>query len=289
MHMETAAGNKIRPDVYLNTGKATALAVIKLMEALAACYGLWFILSKPEAIPEAVDAFYMGLAIPEASRSSLAVIFRSLYGFLALIAVSGLLSAIVDGFACFFTRVSHKGSGLVSFSHRCSFIVSIVSLVLAFGVIWRYFYMVMRFSQSTRSVSFADIFVFLGAYEALLYIIIVFGSLWIMAAYHLYVARVMSSVKKEIKAGEILPPRKKNRLGREALWLCGILTASVVLSIVQLVSRSSALSDIAAFLKPVEILSFGSNAAAIAVCALLVLKFFLVSRCSNDFDAVHQS
>ena len=33
--METAAGNKIRPDVYLNTGKATALAVIKLMEALA--------------------------------------------------------------------------------------------------------------------------------------------------------------------------------------------------------------------------------------------------------------
>ena len=110
-----------------------------------------------------------------------------------------------------------------------------------------------------------------------------------MADYHWYVGRVMRHVKAETKAGELQAFNKKNRLGREAGWLGGLLAASAVLSIIQIVGGNGIISIIAGIAKPIEVLYSGSSWINVAITVGLAVKFFLVNRCSADFDRAHQS
>ncbi len=142
-------------------------------------------------------------------------------------------------------------------------------------------------AQTANKVSFGDVFTFLGSYELVLYIIIILGAFWILLAYDRHVIRAMGHVSKEIKAGMVVSFNKKNHLGRESLWLAGILGFSVALSVVELFAGDSILANIASFVKPIEIFYKGSSVISIAVVAVMAVKYFLVSRCSADFDRLH--
>ena len=65
--------------------------------------------------------------------------------------------------------------------------------------------------------------------------------------------------------------------------------ASAVLSVVQIVGGNSIVSIIADIAKPIEVLYSGSGWMNIAITVGLAVKFFLVNRCSADFDRAHQS
>ena len=285
--METKVEQKILPDIYINTGKATFLAIMKLVEASAACYALWYVITKPRAISDAVNDFYMGFAITANTQSEFSSIFQFLYNFLQLIVIVGLAFIVLDGLASFFTRVAHKGAGIVKFCHMFRYVFSIIAFLLSLaGIVW-YFVSMSKIAQATKQLSFSDMFSFLGSYEMIFYIIVILGAFWIMAEYHHCVGIVMSQVSKEIKAGRIQKFGKKNRLGRESAWFVGVLLVSAVLSVIEIVGGSSVVASIASFVKPVEILHRGSNGVSVAVCTALAIKFFIVNRCSSDFDKAH--
>lgn len=99
----------------------------------------------------------------------------------------------------------------------------------------------------------------------------------------------MKQVSIDIKSNAIQPWHSKNRLGRESAWFCGLFAVSAVLSIIEIIGGDSILSIVASIIKPIEILYSFSTPTSIAIMLLLSLRFFLVNRCSKDFDKAHQS
>ena len=278
---------KASPDKYINTGRATLLAVIKLMEALAGLYLIYYIITVPDAVKSLVQNFYEGLSLQGGAESAFGSTYTSLLDMIRIILVFELLLIVLDGFASFFTRTAHKGAGLVKVCHRVRFVISVIGFVFLFVVLFQYIRTVIETSQKMKQMGLGDVFSFLGSYQLILYLIVIVGAYWILVDYDMYVARVMKQVSREVRAGEILPMKKKNRLGRESAWLCGILTASVVLSVVALVGGDGILASVAYYAAPVQLLYRGSNAVSIAAAAVLAFKFFLVNRCSADFDHAH--
>ena len=276
------------PESYINTGKATILAIIKLAEALVCGYALYVVLAKPAVIQKALSVFYEGFSFNAQSQSAFFDIYRTLLSSAGYILAFELLLIVLDGFGSFFTRVAHKGAGLVRTVHTIRYIFSIIGFIGCFYIIFRYAMAMMQVAETASRMGMADVFTFLGSYELVIYIIVILGAFWIFMDYDRYVAKVMKQVSLELKAGEIKPYGGKAWLRREALWFACILGASAVLSVVELAAGDSALAGIASYVKPIEILYRGSNVLSIAVVAVLAVKFLLVNRCTADFDKAHQ-
>ena len=286
--MELETNTKKLPDQYINTGKATILAVIKLIEALVGSYALYYVIMNPQAVQKVISDFYNGLTFSTDVQSSFYSVYRTLSNSIQVILAIELLLIVLDGLGSFFTRVAHKGSGFVKFVHIVRYFFSLITFIGSFVVIFQYTMAMIKAAQAMNKINFSDVFTFLGSYELILYIIFVFGILFILMEYDRFVARVMKQVSKEIKAGEIQIMQKKNQLGRESAWLAGILSASAVLSVVELIGGGSMLANIVRVIKPVEILYYGSNSISIAVVSVLAVKYFLINRCSADFDRAHR-
>ena len=285
------AENKVKrlPDEYINTGTGTALAIFKLIEGLAGCIALWYAIMNPKLMEQAARVFYLDLLGSMSVQSAYFTIYDRLFDYLGLIAVFELLLFILEGFAGFRLRRSHKGAGIIRFCHLVRFwSIVLAGILLLVGVV-QYVKIMIELEQTARKVSYRDFFGLLGSYQMLIYIVIALGGFSIMADYHRYVGRVMRHVKAETKAGELQAFKKKNRLGREAGWLGGLFVASAVLSVVQIVGGNSIVSIIADIAKPIEVLYSGSGWMNIAITVGLAAKFFLVNRCSADFDRAHQS
>ena len=287
MEQESITLAKSLPDEYINTWKATLLAIIKLIEAVAAGYALYYIIANPHAVQGIVESFFNGMAFSADAQSSFYSIYLILYNSVQIVLAFELALLVLDGLGSFFTRVAHKGSSVVKLVHIIRYVFSIIGFIGCFYVIIRYTTAMINAAQATNKLGFGDVFTYMGSYELVLYIVFILGAFWILMSYDRYVARVMKQVSMEIIAGEIQQMKKKNRLGRESAWLAGILGISAVLSIVELVAGESVLASIASFVKPVQILYRGSNVISITVVAVMVLKFFLVNRCSADFDRAH--
>ena len=287
--MDGEKKGKRLPDEYINTGNGKALAIIKLIEGLAGCIALWFAITKPYMLKDAARAFYLELLGSMTVQSAYFTIYDRLFDYLNLIVFFESLLIILEGFAGFRVRTAHKGAGIVKFCHRVQFWSIVLSVVLLLVGTVQYMKILVEFEKEARKFSYGDLFGMLGSYQMLIYIVIALGGFSIMADYHWYVGRVMRHVKAETKAGELLAFKKKNRLGREAGWLAGLLVASAVLSIIQIVGGNSIISIIAGIAKPIEVFYSGSNWINIAITVGLAVKFFLVNRCSADFDRAHQS
>lgn len=277
------------PDEYINTGTGKALAIIKLIEGLAGCVALWYAIVNPNMMERAAKMFYLDLLGSMSVQSAYFTIFDKLFDYVGLIAVFELLLVILEGFAGFRVRTAHKGAGIVKFCHLVQFWSIVLSVVLLLVGTVQYMKILADFEKEARKFSYGDLFGMLGSYQMLIYIVIALGGFSIMADYHWYVGRVMRHVKTETKAGELQVFKKRNRLGREAGWLGGLLTASAVLSMIQIVGGNSVISIIAGIAKPIEVLYSGSSWINIAITVALAAKFFLVNRCSADFDRAHQS
>ena len=284
---EQETKEKKLPDVYIDTGKATVLAIIKLVEALVAGYALYYIIMNPRAAQKIVEDFYEGMTFSANAQSAFYSVYQTLYNSIQIILAFELVLLVFDGLGSFFTRFAHKGAGFVKFVHMVRYIFSIIGFLGSFYVIYQYIAAMIKAAQATNKMGFGDIFAFLGSYELVLYVIFILGAFWILMEYDRYVARIMKQVSVEIKAGEIQPMKKKNRLGRESAWLGGILGISAALSIVEIVAGESTLANVSSFVKPIEILYKGSSVMSIAVVAVMAIKFFLVNRCSADFDRAH--
>lgn len=282
MEQETKA--KKLPDLYINTSKATVLAIIKLFEALAAGYALYYIFTNPQSLHKIMSDLFKNIEVN--SQSAFASTYQLLTNSVLYILAFILALIVLDGLGGFFLRITHKGAGLVRFCHLIRYIFSVVGLIASIVIYVQYFINVMKITQTAKQFNIGDLFSFLGSFELIIDIIILLGVFWIFITYDRYVAKLMKQVAKETKAGEIQTYNKKNHLGREAAWLGGIVTVSVALSIIEMVAGDSAISAIASFVKPVEILR-GANAISVVVAAVLAIKYFLVSRCSADFDKAH--
>ena len=276
------------PDQYINTGKATVLAIIKLLEALAGCFALYYVMMNPQAIQKTVQYFYEDLFIQADAQSAFYSIYNTLLYAIQYILVFELLLIVCDGIGSFFVRVAHKGAGLVKACHRIRYIFSIVGFVGCLYIIFKYIQVMVETIKATSQMDYKDIFSLLGSYELVLYVIMILGAFWIILDYDHYVAIIMKHVATEIKANEIQKMPKKNRLGRASAWFCGILTASVVLSAIELAGGESVLASFAGFITPIQLLYRGSNIISFAVAIALAIKFFLVNRCSADFDKLHK-
>ncbi len=272
------------PDLYINTGKGTILAIIKLLEALVAGYGLYYIFTNPQALHKIMNDLFTNLEVN--SQSAFASTYQLLTNSIQYILAFVLLLIVLDGLGAFFLRTTHKGAGLVRFCHMVRYIFTVVGFIASIAIYVQYIINVVKVTQAAKQFNIGDYFAFLGSFELIIDVIILLGVFWLLVTYDRYVARVTKQVKIETKAGEIQPFKKKNPLGREAAWLGGIIAASVVLSIVEVVAGDSAISAVASFIKPVGILR-GASAISIAVSAVVAIKFFLVSRCSADFDRAH--
>ena len=252
------------PDLYINTGKGTVLAIIKLLEALVAGYGLYYIFTNPQALHKIMNDLFTNLEVN--SQSAFASTYQLLTNSIQYILAFVLVLIVLDGLGVFFLRTTHKGAGLVKFCHTVRYLFSIVGIIASIAIYVQYIINVVKVTQAAKQF-IGDYFAFLGSFELIIDVIILLGVFWLLISYDRYVARVMKQVKIETKAGEIQPFKKKNPLGREAAWLGGI-------------------SAVANFVKPVEILR-GANVISIAVSAVVAIKFFLVNRCSADFDRAH--
>ena len=275
------------PNEYINTGKASLLAVIKLIEALVGCLALGYMSMNRHAIQTIIRDFYEGLLFKADAQSAFYSVYGSLMRAIQGIIFFELLLIVISGFGSFFVRTAHKGAGLVKLCHRIRYLFSLAGFLGSFVILFRYFLSMMNAAQTVNRIGVNDILALLGSYELILYVIVILGAFWILLEYDLYVARVMKQVAKEVKAGAIQPMRKKNRLGRESAWLCGILTASAALSVIELAGGDSILAGLAGFLTPIQLLYRGSNAVSIAAAIALAIRFFLVNRCCADFDHAH--
>lgn len=286
--MEQEIKEKKLPDIYINTGKATVLAIIKLIEALAAGYALYYIIMNPQAVQKIVEDFYNGITFSVNTQSSFYSVYQALHNNIQLILAFMLGLIVLDGLGAFFTRFAHKGAGLVRIVHIIRYIFSIIGFIASIYVIYVYISTMVKAAQAANKVGFGDVFAFLGSFELVLYVVFILGAFWILMAYDRYVARAMKQVSLELKTDQIELLRAKNHLGRESAWLCGILGVSAILSVIELVAGESVLANVASFIKPIEILYKGSNVISIIAVAAMAIKFFLVNRCSADFDKAHK-
>lgn len=286
--MESESRAKKLPAVYINTGKATLLAMIKLIEAVGGCFVLLYIIQNPHSVQKIVSDFFNGLSFSADAKSNLSSIYQILYDSIQAILVFELLLIILDGFGSFFTRVAHKGAGLVRFCHNLRYFFSIIGFILSIIIIIQSIMIMFNATKTANQIGMGEMFAFLGSYQLILYIVFILGAFWLFMSYDRNVAHVMKQISKEIKADAVLSFKGKNRLGRESRWLCGVLAISVVLSIIEIAGGDSMISEIAYFFKPIEILYYGSDLMSIIIVTALVIKFFLVNRCSADFDKAHQ-
>ena len=276
-----------QPSLYTDTAKATVLALIKLIEALAAGYALYYILANPAAVQGIVDVFYEGFSFHASAKSAFVRIYQILHDSIHVILAFELLLLVLDGLGSFLVRAAHRGAGLVRLVHIVRYIFTIAGFIGSLVLIFEYTMAIFRTAQTLNKVSFGDLFTYLGSYELVIFVILLLGAFWILLAYDRCVAGVMKQVSTEIKAGTVLPLKKRNHLGREAIWLAGILGLSAALSIVELAAGESTLASIADYFKPIEILYKGSGIVSISVTAVMALKYFLVFLCSADFDSAH--
>ena len=65
-----------QPNLYINTGKATLLAIFKLFEALIGCVALYFIFTASDVIEEILNALFDGLVSHK--QSPLLIFFASI-------------------------------------------------------------------------------------------------------------------------------------------------------------------------------------------------------------------
>ena len=275
------------PDEYINTGKGTMLAIFKLLEALAGCFGLLYVMAFPGRVTDAARGMMMSLFMAGNAQSLQLTVFETVLNAINLIAAAELVLIILDGIAGFCVRTAHKGAGLVRFCHHVWFWASILGFILLLVGTVQYMKTLIEIAQQSRKFSYGDLLSGLGSYELFLNLVLVLGGFSILTDYHRYVARGMHQVAIETKTRSIQKFKKKNRLSREAGWLSGLLAVSAVLSVVEIMASSGVVAFIADFIKPIEVFYSGSSWMNVAVTLLLALRFFLVSRCSADFDGAH--
>ena len=285
--MNQGTGTKKNPDVYLCTGKAAFLAVMKLIEALAGCYALYYVAMNPHVIRGIVENLYEGLSFSVSEDSAFYTAYQILPDTIQVVLACELLLIVLDGFAAFFTRAAHRGAGLVRFCHTVRFIFSAAGFLVSAVVICQYILAMNKAAQALNRIGISDSSGFPGLFELILYIICILGAFLLLMAYDLSVSRAMKQVAREINDGAIQRMKKKSRLRCVSACLGILLAASTGLSAAELAGGAETLAAAAAYVRPMELLYKGSGMISIGVTAFLAILLFLVNRCAADFVHAH--
>ena len=282
--MEEATREKKLPDEYIRTGAGRLLGIIKLLEAIAGCGAFLYLLAKPNVVLLAVRQMAEGLA---GAQSTYLTGFDLYFQALTPVILVDLVLIILESFAGFFTQVARKGAGIVKFCHLFRFWGCVLGdIAILIGVV-RYLRAAARIASQAAKVSYGSVFGLLGSTGMLVGFAVLLGGGSILAYYHLCVGRVMRQVALEIREGSMQPFQRKNQLGREAGWLGGLLIFSAVLSVIEL-TGNRLVSGLAWLINPLDLSWGGGGWPGIAIALVLALKFFLVRRCSGDFDRAHR-
>ena len=85
-----------QPNLYINTGKATLLAIFKLFEALIGCVALYFIFTASDVIEEILNALFDGLVSQDSTSSPLFSFFSLLSSFSSFFLVLETFLVVLD-------------------------------------------------------------------------------------------------------------------------------------------------------------------------------------------------
>ena len=216
--------DRINPDLYIKTSSGSILAVMKLLEAIAASLGFAAVLATSNGIASLTEQVVN--AVNESLNYLLPSFTARLAGtfarFILLLPAIMLLLVILDGIGVFIMRVSGQGATLVRFVHTIYWLGYIIQIVLfAGGFIYSLFEINSSMSESSSLVT-----AILGLY------IPVFAStlccMLFVCNYHHDIMVVLGTVQMERLTGKIHPVGKNHLMGRSG-WLAagsGILCAS---------------------------------------------------------------
>lgn len=272
------------PDIYIRSGKTAILAIIKLAEALAGIFAVWYLVTHMDTLPNVLKNL---LEIQTDGESKYAVIYQSVFSGIQMGLIVRAALLVPDGLAVFFTRFARRGAGAAAIIQLLLFVTGMITFLLGFAGMILYCHSVIEAAQSFRRITMEELIgifgvgrvaVFLAVYSIVFLIIIIF---------HYRAGSLLLHVRKEINANNIIRPRRKNRLG-SALVACAVIFAiNTILSVFILITDESQLINAAGFLKPVMSAYRLAGKAGIAISIALTVKFCLASWCNTDFNRKH--
>ena len=215
------------PKSYICTGKALALAILKLLEGLAAVGAAVLLILAMDGLPRS---------------------FYDAEGIIWLFLIFSMLGlAAADGLGGFFLRVARKGATAVQAAHVARAVVSMIRFIAWCGVI------TMLIWSLALLIGTEGGRVILGYVPFYLWIILAFAVTLIFLmrlsafGYHRGIAQIMSHTRKELAQGAIMRPSFWSRLPGLCVRLITYNTVIVAIELIlYAISRSEALQELVA-------------------------------------------
>lgn len=273
-------------DVYIRTGKTAVLAIFKLVEALAGCFAVWYLLAHMDKVPNVLMNL---LEIQTDSESRYVTIYQSVFNGIQIGLIVRAALLIPDGLAVFFTRFARKGAGAAAFFQLFFFVTNILTFLFGIAGMILYCNFVIEAAQSIRRITIGELIEIFGTDRVVVFLTVYILVFLIIVIYHYRAWKTLLHVRKEIIANSILKLRRKNRLGSASVAGAIVLAINTILSVIILVTDELQLSNTAGFLKPVISAYELFGIVGVAVSIILTVKFCFVSWCNTDFNKPHHS
>lgn len=274
---------KRRPDGYIKTGNVSFLAFIKLLEVLAVSLIVVALLANKDTLTEQIHQI-LYLRQLFGTDDSYRIYLYTIMG----IFIGDVVLMILDGLACLLTRAAKKGAGIVAFCHivRCIFLS--VALVVSVYDVFSRISGVRALANSNPFLLFGIPYFFAGSLVYLLVGIERIIGLFIIAKYHFGVFKIMHCVSKEIKADEVLATKESVYLtGKRASHIAIFIIIGVIVDLIGRNTIGTIMSAHALFTNPIYMAFMEIPIACWIIMVLIVIKFFVVSGCSAEFESAH--
>ena len=272
-------------DSYLLTGKTAVLAIIKLAEAFAGGFMLWYLATHMDTFPNVLRSL---LEISGNDQGRYASVYQSVFRGIQMVMIVQAALIIPDGLSGFILRFTRKGAGMTAFFRLLSFAACIIGFFLGIAGMVLYCNSVIEAAQSIRRLTIGDLISIFGTGRVAVFLAVYSIVFLILIIYHYRAGRMLLCVKKEIKTGKKIDSAKKNRLGSAAAACGAVFAISIILSVVILTGNEKELTDIAGFLKPILTAYRLCGIPGIAAASVLALKFCLINCCCADFRKAHR-
>lgn len=263
---------------YISTKNATILAIIKIVEALAACAILGMLLFYRQHFQTLVE-----------QNSFIYQLFREekAYHICLYIVIGHLILTLLDGVFSLLTRVVKKGAGIVALCHLIRFIF-LSALVILYSIV------VFQSPNEMRSL-FVFIFTYFGVntlvtgswLQFLIFIERVIGFL-IMAIYHYKAFSITYHISKELKAGKLIncDDKPQSLKAQISVMLCCIFVG-IIADLIQGYIMGDITVSMAIYINPIWIACGDLQIISIAVIVLYILKLIVLHNCSTHFQTIH--
>ena len=280
------------PSVYIKTKSGSILAIIKLLEAIAACIGLIGLFIGFAGITAITDKITE--AVYEISNSFLPVLTTRLAGNLArfsfLLPMIILALIILDGLGTFMMRYAGTGEGIVRFVHFICWVRYIIEIIFfIIGIIW-HLYSLRQLNNTAGGSS--TLFVSLGMLGIFVYPVLAaaFAYLLFLCGYHHDICTVLKTVQEEKRTGYNVAAGDNHLPGRSSwlAWGSGIaFVNSAMLFIYPLVTNKQFV-DVDTSKMGLDLGSTVLLGSHFVLWLLIFLKYLSLRICAGNFRKYHE-